>query len=324
MARTGKSKEKLLRLIDIFEKKSDEEHFLSSQDIIAYLAEYGITVERKTIYSDIETLREYGYDICLNTLGKRGYYLASRKFEEAELMLLADTVAASKFMTEKKSGELIGKISSLASEYQSDRISRSITVKNRIKSMNESIYYSIDAVHQAIVQKKKIAFKYISYISENEKVFRHDGKVYVVSPYQLICDNENYYLIAGYEGHEEPLTTFRTDKMSGVEMLDEDIDETKENIPKYVKSLFGMYSGDVRQLTMEFDNSLISVVYDRFGRDIHILSKNESTFTVSVEAALSPVFFGWLCQFGAKVKIISPDDVADMYIGQLKEILERY
>ena len=112
--------------------------------------------------------------------------------------------------------------------------------------------------------------------------------------------------------------------MSGVEMLDEDIDETKENIPKYVKSLFGMYSGDVRQLTMEFDNSLISVVYDRFGRDIRILSKNESTFTVSVEAALSPVFFGWLCQFGAKVKIISPDDVADMYIGQLKDILERY
>ena len=225
------TKGRLLLLLKILEEKSDSEHYLRSQDLIDLLADMSISAERKTVYSDIEVLCELGYDIVKN--GKKGYYLASRKFEQAELMLLADTVAASRFMTEKKSAELIGKIESLSSEYQSAKISRQITVTNRIKSMNESIYYSIDAIHEAIAAKKKISFKYISYASKRSKVFRNNGKPYIVSPYRLICDNENYYLLAGYSAHEDPLTTFRADKMVNVAILDENAEPAKINIGKY-------------------------------------------------------------------------------------------
>lgn len=317
------TKGRLLLLLKILEEKSDSEHYLRSQDLIDLLADMGISAERKTVYSDIEVLCELGYDIVKN--GKKGYYLASRKFEQAELMLLADTVAASRFMTEKKSAELIGKIESLSSEYQSAKISRQITVTNRIKSMNESIYYSIDAIHEAIAAKKKISFKYISYASKRSKVFRNNGKPYIVSPYRLICDNENYYLIAGYSAHEDPLTTFRADKMVNVAILDENAEPAKINIGKYVKSLFGMYSGEVQNLVMRFDMSLISVVYDRFGKDINVMKDEETnTFVVSAEAAVSPVFFGWLAQFGSKVKILSPASVGDEYKKHLEEILGLY
>ena len=287
------TKGRLLLLLKILEEKSDSEHYLRSQDLIDLLADMGISAERKTVYSDIEVLCELGYDIVKN--GKKGYYLASRKFEQAELMLLADTVAASRFMTEKKSAELIGKIESLSSEYQSAKISRQITVTNRIKSMNESIYYSIDAIHEAIAAKKKISFKYISYASKRSKVFRNNGKPYIVSPYRLICDNENYYLL-GLDEKSGIVKHYRVDKMMHVM-----VEKQKRNgeaifrdfdMGKFSTGTFGMFGGNEQSVRMEFENRFVGVVLDRFGQDVMLIPRDDEHFSVQARIRVSQQFFG--------------------------------
>ena len=297
MPKSSNQKLKLLYLKKIMQEKTDENHPITVPQIIAELARYDIQAERKSIYDDLEALRVYGLDIECVKSKTTGYYIASREFELPELKLLADAVASSRFITEKKSKELIKKIESLASMHEAKQLQRQVYVMGRVKTMNEKIYYNVDEIHQAIADNRQIAFKYFEYTVDKEKRYRHDGEKYVVSPYALSWDDENYYLIAYYPKYPN-LSHFRVDKMESIESLEElrlSMPDTKDfNLAEYSKKVFGMFSGEEEQIRIRFDNSLIGVVLDRFGQDVIISKVDENSFVISICACISPTLLGWL------------------------------
>ncbi len=321
MAKSSNQKLKLLYLMKFFLTATDEEHPLTVNELAERLAEKDIKAERKSLYDDIETLRLFGFDIICEKSKKTGYYIGSREFELPELKLLADAVASSKFITEKKSRELIKKLSGLSSAYQADSMKRQIFVINRLKKGNEKIYYNIDEIHRAISENREICFKYFDFNERKEKIYRGDGKRYVVSPLALVWDDENYYLLADYENHSG-ITHFRVDKI-------EDIEETgnKRNKPqnfeleRYKSMIFEMWGGEVKRVKLRFSNDLASVAIDRFGKDVSIQREKDS-FTISAEIAVSPTFFSYIFKFGGKVKIVSPKDVKAEYDKMLCKCID--
>lgn len=327
MPKSSHQKLKLLYLMKILQEKTDENHALTVPQIIEELARCGISAERKSIYDDLEALRIFGLDIVSVKAKATGYLVAGRTFQLPELKLLADAVASAKFITEKKSRELIRKIESLTSIYEAKQLQRQVYVLGRVKAMNEQIYYNVDAIHQAIAQDRKIAFRYFEYTLEKQKQFRNEGAAYVVSPYALSWDDENYYMIAYYEKHPN-LSHFRVDKMEDIALLEaprQKLPDRKEFCPaEYAKKVFGMFGGEEELLTLQFDNSLIGVVLDRFGREITICPRNGSSFVVRVNALVSPTLLGWLFSFGDKVKILAPEDLIEMMGAQAARCASRY
>jgi len=312
--------------MQILLNETDENHPLTINELIVKLAAYNIDVERKTVYADIEALRQFGLDIKMQKSKTFDYFIASRTFELPELKLLVDAVQASKFITVKKSNELIKKLESLTSKYEATQLQRQVYVSNRIKTMNESIYYNVDAIHQAIAERKKICFQYFEYTVDKQKKFRKDGKYYTVSPVSLIWDDENYYLIS-YSSKYNGFTHYRIDKMNNIRLNDEPLetfDQEEFDVALYAQKIFGMFNGQEQQVTLQFDNSLAGVVIDRFGKDIHISKSDEKHFTVTLKIAISPVFFGWLFQFGTMAKVLSPESlIKDIHL-QANAILHQY
>ena len=310
---------KLITLKKIFEQNTDEDHPLSVKQIIEELARYGIPCERKSVYSDIEALRSFGMDIvCLHTHCNM-YYLASRLFETAELKLLADAVSSSVFITEKKSDELIEKLSKLASTPAARQIQRQVFVRGRAKSGNEHIYYNIDAIHRAISLKKKISFRYFDYTAEKDssglplKKYRNDGAKRIVTPIALIWDNENYYLCA-YSQEKRRQANFRIDKMDGVDVTEFDADTAAADFDAagYSKKVFGMYSGRPIHAAIRTDKRIIGNFYDKFGQDLRVLQNGEDdTALVVTEVEISPPFIGWLLQFGNMIKVEAPQELKE-------------
>jgi predicted DNA-binding transcriptional regulator YafY len=310
--KSSNQKLKLLYLMKIFQEKTDESHALSVPELITELGRYDIKAERKSIYDDIEALRFFGLDIETARTKTTGYFLASRTFELPELKLLVDSVQASKFLTHKKSVELIRKIESLCSMYEAQSLQRQVFVSNRIKTMNESIYYNVDKIHTGIGDNRKISFKYFEYAVTKEKVFKKNGGRYVASPYALTWDDENYYMIA-YDSEASMVKHYRVDKMTDI-LVTEDKRDGQEHfknldIAVYSKKLFSMFSGEEVTVRIEFVNRLIGVVIDRFGRDITVIKSDEEHFVISVGVALSPQFLGWVASFGDEARILSPDSV---------------
>ncbi len=329
MAGNSKQKLKLLYLLKILTERSDEEHCLGAQALIDALAEYGIRAERKSIYDDIAQLIEFGYDIGLvkaRTGG--GYYLSGREFELAELKLLVETVQASRFLTVKKSRELIGKIEKLASKAEAGQLQRQVYVANRIKTANESIYYIVDDIHRAIQKNEQISFQYLEWNLEKELVPRKDGKLYQISPWALTCKDENYYLI-GHDGESDTIKHFRVDKMgqirvlSGIGRRGASLFE-RFDIAAYANKTFGMFGGREEVVTMEFENRLIGVILDRFGKEVPVRRKDEEHFSVRVQVALSGQFYGWLTGIGVGAKILAPAEVAEEYRAHLRRALAQY
>lgn len=327
MAKGSNQKLKLLYIMKILMDKTDEENTLTINDLILELDLYGISAERKSVYDDIETLRHYGLDIESRKSKTTNYYIASRAFEVAELKLLVDAVQCSKFITHKKSNELIKKIASLTSYKQSQSLRRQVYVTNRTKAINESIYYNVDRLHAAISEGKKVAFKYFDYDIKKEKVYRKNGEKYVVSPYALSWDDENYYLIA-FSTKYNGFTHYRVDRMAEIDLSDDTRDQIPDagtfDLAQYTKKVFNMFGGEEVRVQIQFDNSLVNAVIDRFGNDIAIGMADESHFFVVVKVAISSTFFAWLSQFGNKAKIISPQLVVDQYRGILDEIQKVY
>ncbi len=333
MANYGNQKLRLLYLKRILQEQTDENHALGIAEITAELARYGIKVERKTLYDDFEALRLFGVDVELRRGAKYSYYIANRTFELPELKLLVDAVQSSKFITRKKSDELIKKVENLASIPQARLLQRQVYVANRIKAMNESIYYNVDTIHAAISNGKRIRFKYFSWaisFSGSERVkrqFRRNGELYTVSPWALMWDDENYYMIA-FDSDANMLKHYRVDRMSGIEETDEIRDGAEQfdnyDMATYSSGMFGMFGGDEADVTLRFSNSLIGVVIDRFGRDIFIHQDGEDHFTMRARIAVSPKFLGWLFGFGCDVEILSPPKVIEMYNSRAKEIVEKY
>lgn len=329
MPKSPNQKLKLLYLLKILTEQTDEEHCLSAQALIDALAAYDIRAERKSIYDDIAQLNDFGYDIVLvKSKSGGGYYLAGRDFELAELKLLVETVQASRFLTLKKSRELIGKIEKLASKAQAGQLQRQVYVANRIKTANESIYYIVDDIHRAIQNNEKISFQYLEWNLARELVPRRDGRRYLVSPWALTCKDENYYLIA-HDGEEDKIKHFRVDKMGKIEILNGVKREgaalfERFDIADYANKTFGMYGGQEETVTLEFENRFIGVVIDRFGKDVAVRQRDEEHFTVRVKVAVSGQFFGWLTGLGAGACIVSPKEVAQAYKTHLQEVLAQY
>lgn len=327
MPKAEKQKQKLLYILKYLQEKSDENHPLPMADIIAMLDKEGIKAERKSIYNDMDTLRDFGYDIVLTKGKSGGYFLASREFESAELKVLVDAVQASRFITAKKSKELIGKITKLAGEHESKHLNREVYVVNRVKSENESIYYNVDDIHRAMESNSQISFKYLEYTVKKEVHYKHGGKVYEVSPWALTWSEEKYYLIA-YEEATDTVKHFRVDKMKEIQVLDSARDTGEEykklNLAEYCNQNFGMYSGESETITVSFPNGLIGVAIDRFGKDITVHAKDDKNFTARLKVAVSPQLFGWLTGLGPEVKIVNPPHVVESYKGYISDVLKAY
>lgn len=329
MARSGNQKLKLLYLLKILTEQSDEEHCMSAQALIEALAAYEIKAERKSIYDDIAQLIDFGYDIVLvkaKTGG--GYYLAGRDFELAELKLLVETVQASRFLTVNKSRELISKIEKLASKAEAGQLQRQVYVANRIKTANESIYYVVDDIHRAIQNNRQISFQYLEWNLNRELVPRRDGKPYQVSPWALTCKDENYYLIA-HDSEEDKIKHFRVDKMAKIRVMEESKREgaalfERFDIADYANKTFGMYGGQEETVTLLFENHLIGVVMDRFGREAAVRIRDEAHFSVRVRVAVSGQFFGWLTGLGEGAAIVAPAAVREAYRIHLEKTLAQY
>lgn len=337
MAKNPYQKLKLLYLSKIMLEKTDDKHSLTVPEIIVELAKYGIVAERKSIYDDIKALNTYGIDIdCIKTK-TYDYYVANRDFQLAELKLLVDAVQSSKFITYKKSVSLIKKIESFSSVYEAQQLQRQVYVTNRIKTMNESIYYNVDKIHNAIAENKQISFKYLEWTITNSrnntemlaatKQFRKNGGEYIISPWALTWDDENYYAVAYYEKYGG-ICNFRVDKMEHIEILDDDrIGQEhfkKFDMGNYSKKLFGMFGGTEKIVELQFANHLIGVVVDRFGKELLIKKIDDGHFTVKVNVVISPTFLAWVFAFGEEVKILSPESVIDEFKAKAKSILAQY
>jgi len=333
VAKSFNQKLKILYLMKILLEETDENHALTIQEMIEKLAAFQIKAERKSLYDDIEGLRQFGFDIE-RTGGRRcGYYIASRNFELAELKLLVDAVQSSKFITGKKSKELIKKLENLTSRHEARQLQRQVYVANRIKTMNESIFYNIDTIHSAITQGRKISFKYFEWkvdFTGKEKIkknYRKGGEKYLISPWALTWDNQYYYMI-GFDTDASMIKHYRVDKMTQIEISQQVRDGQssfeKFDIGLYSKRLFGMFSGGEMMVRLRFTNDLIGVVIDRFGNDIFINKEDDEHFTVTVKIAVSPQFLSWIFGFGNKVKILYPDEVVAAFKNQVKEALELY
>lgn len=324
MAKSAGQKLKLLYIIKLLTENTDEDHPVSTADIIAYLESKGIRSERKSIYDDVEKLCEFGYDIIQvhSRLGG-GYYLAGRDFELAELKLLVDAVQSSRFITTRKSRSLIKKLELLAGKHDAGKLQRQVYVAGRIKTENESIYYNIDNIHRAIQENKQIEFQYLEWSLKKELVPRIGGRK-KVSPWALIWREENYYL-AAFDSVDGILKHYRVDKMGQVKML-QDAREGMEQFAKtdpasYANQTFGMFSGEEDIVTLQFPNRLIGVVLDRFGRDADIRPVTDRVFRIRARVAVSGQFFGWLAGIGREAVVVGPASVKENYQRWLTDIV---
>ena len=328
-----KQKLKLLYLMKLFMEESDEESPLTMEAIISRLAAQGIEAERRSIYEDVRLLQDFGFDVIGEKRRRYVYYLANRDFELAELKLLVDTVSASRFVTGRKSQQLIRKLSSLTSRRLAGQLRRQVYVAGRAKTFNESIYYNVDAVHRGINDDRQISFKYYDYDLGKKQVLRRQGERYQVSPYILSWDSENYYMVAYHERYAR-LSHFRVDKMTDVRVEAEKRRELEADLDPaaYCQSVFGMFSGVESQVKVRFTADLIGVVVDRFGKDVPVAKESGSgssadsgdCFVATLKVAVSPVFFSWLAQFGTRAQILAPAPVRANMASFLRKALEVY
>lgn len=324
MPKSPEQKKKMLVVLQYLMENSDETHPISTAALLNYLENCGIKAERKSIYSDIETLINMGYDIINKRGTDGGYYVASRDFELAELKLLVDAVQSSKFITEKKSNELISKIERLTSRHEGRKLQRQVYVTNRVKTDNESILYNIDGIHESISNKSRISFLYYEWNLEKKLVCRNNGNRYVVDPLALVWDDENYYLVAG-DIVNGIIKHFRVDKMSYIEIeqIKCDSNWADFDIAQYSKEHFSMFHGEKETVTVRFKKHLIGVVIDRFGKGVFIVPKGDECFDARLNVQVSNQFFGWIMGFAGDATIISPQTVIDRYKGIIEDISKK-
>lgn len=326
MPKSAGQKTRLLRILAILREYTDEEHALNASEIAAHLTAYGIEAERKSIYDDLSALSEYGFDIQ-NTRGKGGgYRLLSDTWQLSEVKMLIDAVQCSRFLTEKKSALLIGKLKRLTSHYHSEALGRHVHITGRAKSDNESVFYSVDVIHEAIRKGNRIAFYYLDYLPNGQKVRRHDGRLYEVSPVELTMDDEKYYLIAAVSGSDH-LRHYRVDKMEKVTLLQDTVrdlprDADRLDLARYALSTFGMFGGTPETVRLRAENRMASILIDRFDKEnCTLIPDGNEHFTMAVRVVVSPQFFGWLFGLEGAVTVLSPESARKSYENMLKNAL---
>ncbi len=328
MAAGQNQKLKMLYLQKILSEETDPDHGLSAQEIIDRLSMYDVNADRKTLYADFDELERFGLDIVSERTGRNVlYHLNERLFELPELKLLVDSVQASKFITERKSRQLIRKLESLVSNYEAKHLHRQVLISGRVKTMNESIYYNVDMLHEAINQGKQIRFHYGQWNVQKKIVLRRGGAWYQVSPWCLMWDDENYYLVA-FDAEDGKIKHYRVDKMLhlSISSLPREGKQQfrKFDAAQYTKQLFGMFGGEVVRVSLEGRNEMAGVLIDRFGNDISIAPKDSDHFTATVEVALSQHFLGWIIALGDGVKINGPEALVEQMKAEAKRLSEVY
>lgn len=316
---------KLFYLMKILLEKTDEEHTITVPEMIAELGKLGISAERKSVYDDLEYLKLFGLDVCSRKTRTHDYFIGSREFELPELKLLVDSVQSSKFITHKKSMELISKIEKLTSEANAKKLHRQVFVTNRVKTVNETIYYNVDKIHDAIAANKQITFKYYDLDVNRKKVYRKNGDRYIESPVALTWDDENYYLITYKEKYDD-YAHYRVDKMESIEITEDKrvLSDEPFDLSAYSKTTFAMFGGEETEVSIKFENELVGVVFDRFGTDVRIIKADEEHFICTVKVAVSPHFLSWIFSFGKRAKILSPDYVVEDMYALIREAYDNY
>lgn len=325
MPKSDNQKLKIFYILDYLQRNSHQNHPVRAAELIEMLKNrHDISCDRKTVYSDIAALQQYGIDI-LSVPGKNGgYYIASRNFELPELKLLIDAVQSSRYLTESKSRELIEKLCNQCNEHDSKLLKRNVLVSGRVKSMNETIYYNVDAIQEAIAQNKQITFRYFDWDFGGQRRYR--DKTYQASPYGLCQDNENCYLLAWSERYG--VTHYRVDRMEKINVSDENRipcpELTGKALNEHAERHFQMFSGEEVNVKLRFHRSLLNVVIDRFGKDTMLIPDGEDHFNFTVRVAVSPMFLSWVIGFGVKAKILYPQSVADACKKLCLEAMEQY
>lgn len=307
MPKKNCQKIKMLKLVEILNRESDEAHPLPTNKLINRLAEYGITCDRRTLYKDMALLNELGYEVMSVVVNRENaYYVDDRSFSVPELKILIDAVQAAAFITESKTKELVKKIADLGGEYKSELLRNNIICFNTSKHTNEQIYYNVERLETAVREHKKASFFYFDLNENCEKVFRKNKQRYVVEPMALIFNEDNYYLMC-YSSKYDNICNYRIDRMEQVEVTDEIVSDkaviSNDDVSVYTKQVFKMYGGTVQKLTLTFDKSLIGAVHDKFGEKIEMIKINDALFSVEVTVQNSPTFNGWINQFGDKIKV---------------------
>ncbi len=325
MPKSYNQKLKIFYILDYLQKNSHQDHPVRAAELLTMLEQqHNIVCERKTIYSDIAALQDYGVDIVSIPGKNGGYYIASRNFELPELKLLIDAVQSSRFLTEKKSRELIEKLCSQCSVYDARLMRRDVLVSGRVKSMNETIYYNVDAIQDAIAENRQITFRYFDYGLDGKRHYRNRN--YQASPYGLCQDHENCYLLAHSERHG--VTSYRVDRMSDIRLLDNPRtpcpELTGKALTEHANRLFQMYAGEQTAVKLRFHRSLINAVIDRFGREVMLIPDGEEHFVFTAEVAVSPMFLSWVIGFGQKAKILYPESVVQACQDLCREALAQY
>ncbi|MBQ6545164.1 MAG: WYL domain-containing protein [Lachnospiraceae bacterium] len=319
---------KMLYLVKLFSEETDDSHFLTMPEIIEKLAACGVNADRKTLYQDFEELRHFGLDIIAEKEGRNCYYhLGGRDFELPELKLLVDSVQSAKFITDRKSKELIKKLEGLASRYEGRQLNREVVISGRIKTMNESIYYNVDKLHTAVAKDCQIRFQYFQWNVRKEMELRRNGAWYRVSPWGLLWDDENYYLV-GYDASDGKIKHYRVDKMLRITVVNERREGREQfkafDLPRYSASLFGMYAGEETRVTIEAENDKAGILIDRFGKDIFIMPVDDTHFRTVVNVALSRQFLGWIMALGDGIRIVSPETVVAKMQEEIRRLSGQY
>ena len=328
MSKGRNQKFKLYYLAKLMLEKTDEEHYITMPEILEQLERYDVTANRKSIYADLKDLQHLGIEVEGEPIGKTyHYHVISHRFELPELKLLVDAIQSSKFITARKSNTLIKKLESFVSEYDAKKLQRQVYVSERIKTMNESIYYSVDAIHNAIAENKKISFQYYKWNVKKEMELRHGGVYYHISPWGLSWAEENYYLV-GYDSDAGKIKHYRVDKMLHIKMTDEPR-EGKEYFKKldmaiYAKKSFGMFGGEEQTVKLLVENELAGVIIDRFGKDVMMIPEGADYFTVNVNVNVSRQFYGWVFALGNGVRIIGPEKVVEDVKKEIQRLGEQY
>ncbi len=329
MSRGTNQKFKFTYLMKIMQEKTDDEHALTIKQIMAELEKYDVTAERKSIYTDFQDMTDkFGIEIIKEQIGRDTYYhVGAREFELAEVKLLIDAIQSSKFITQTKSSELITKIKSFVSEHQAKLLQRQVFINDRVKTMNESVYYNVDYIHTAIGQNKKIRFKYFKWDINKKLVPRHNGAWFVASPWALTWDDENYYMVA-FDDWDHKIKHYRVDKMMDISVEEERRDGKEEfknfDMAEYSKATFGMYQGKKTKVKIQFANFMCGVFIDRFGKDISFRPVDDEHSELMVDVNVSPQFFGWIFSLGNAVKITGPQEVVEEMGKTIKEISMNY
>ena len=328
MPKKNNQKLRLVYMKDILEKHTDENHGITRDDFERYLSHFKVDAPtRKTFYDDLDALEDYGMELGRDPYGKC-YQLLERQFDLPEIKLIIDAIQSSKSIPESMTRTIIKKMESLCSEHQARELHRDVIVSGRVKTLNEGTRNNIDYIHTAISEDKQITFKYFDYDTSLKKKYRKRGAKYTISPYALVYSDENYYLLAYDKAYKE-IRPYRVDRMEGVNIVAESVREGKEafdtiDMRKFQKYTFGMFSGNVKEVTMVFTNNMMNAVVDRFGQDIFVHKEDDYHFRVSVEVAVSPQFYGWVFGLGKMARIVGPEDVRQGYLDMMKGVQEKY